>query len=215
MAGVKGRSGGARVGVGRGGARPGSGAKRKDGVERDRCGRIKRLPVPCACGGVRNSKAAACLICHRAAKSRKPRACSICGANFTPKSARVATCSSHCSNESRRRTQGFTVDNCSARERERRRRASKMRQKRGGATGRKVVRRWERIIARDGAVCGICNEPIDVTLRLPAAGAPTADHVIPLAHGGSDEDDNLRPSHFRCNSRRGAQDLKRIRSKAA
>jgi len=66
------------------------------------------------------------------------------------------------------------------------------------------ARRWRRICARDAYVCWLCHQPIDPTARVPHDLAPTVDHVVPLAAGGSDDDGNLRAAHFSCNSRRGA-----------
>ena len=45
--------------------------------------------------------------------------------------------------------------------------------------------------------CALCGKP----------GADTADHIIPYDAGGSDDLDNLRPAHQKCNSRAGAQYL--------
>jgi len=48
------------------------------------------------------------------------------------------------------------------------------------------------VIARDRGVCWLCGYP----------GADTADHVVPRAHGGSDDPSNLRAAHRACNSAR-------------
>lgn len=68
-----------------------------------------------------------------------------------------------------------------------------------GRTGRRETKgpRWEatraRVVRRDGGICWICGQP----------GADSADHVIPLAYGGTSDDDNLRAVHHkvepRCN----------------
>lgn len=55
-------------------------------------------------------------------------------------------------------------------------------------------RKRQRILQRDGFVCGVCGLP----------GATTVDHVVPRARGGSHEDHNLRAAHVRCNAGRGA-----------
>jgi 5-methylcytosine-specific restriction endonuclease McrA len=53
------------------------------------------------------------------------------------------------------------------------------------------------VIARDGLVCWLCQDPIasesDVTL----------DHVDPQANGGHHKLENLRPAHLFCNQQRG------------
>ena len=72
-------------------------------------------------------------------------------------------------------------------------------------------RRWRehtvpRIIRRDGGICHICGKP----------GADTADHVIPVADGGTDDDANLAAAHhIPCNVRRGACSLDTIRDELA
>jgi 5-methylcytosine-specific restriction endonuclease McrA len=53
---------------------------------------------------------------------------------------------------------------------------------------------WERqrrnrtIMIRHGRICHICGQ----------GGATEVDHVVPLARGGSDTMDNLRPAHRHC-----------------
>ncbi len=65
---------------------------------------------------------------------------------------------------------------------------------RGGRTLRVADR--ERIFARDQYICHICREPTD------AADPPTVDHIVPLSHGGADDDDNLATAHRSCNGRK-------------
>lgn len=59
----------------------------------------------------------------------------------------------------------------------------------GDSPGRTRGRAWTntvaRIVARDRGICHVCR----------GAGADTADHVIPLAQGGPDTDDNLAAIH--------------------
>jgi 5-methylcytosine-specific restriction endonuclease McrA len=52
--------------------------------------------------------------------------------------------------------------------------------------------------------CWICGQLIDLSLDYNHKSALTLDHVIPLARGGTDDLDNLRPAHRACNSKRGA-----------
>jgi len=49
----------------------------------------------------------------------------------------------------------------------------------------------------------------DVCWRCGKAGATTADHVTPIAHGGTHDVDNLKPAHLRCNSAAGATTRRR------
>ncbi len=58
---------------------------------------------------------------------------------------------------------------------------------------------YERIIAEHGMVCHICGDEIKSFADLHF------DHVIPLARGGPHSYENVRPSHKRCNLRKGAK----------
>lgn len=72
-------------------------------------------------------------------------------------------------------------------------------------------RRWRertvpRIIRRDNGICWICGQP----------GADTADHIIPVADGGTDDETNLAAAHHTpCNVRRGARTIDTIRTELA
>ncbi|WP_120338129.1 HNH endonuclease [Cryobacterium soli] len=55
------------------------------------------------------------------------------------------------------------------------------------------------IIIRDGMVCHICSIDIESMSDLHF------DHVRPLARGGAHSMDNIKPSHARCNLRKGAK----------
>lgn len=58
--------------------------------------------------------------------------------------------------------------------------------------------RW-RIIARDGRRCVVCGQD--------GQSSPlVVDHIIPIAEGGTDSDDNLRTLCQDCNSGKGALD---------
>lgn len=54
-----------------------------------------------------------------------------------------------------------------------------------------------------GWVCQLCLSPVreDVSQHHPRY--PTLDHIVPRAHGGSDDAENLRLACFQCNTRRG------------
>lgn len=66
--------------------------------------------------------------------------------------------------------------------------------------------RLERLAARDGWVCWLCEGPIDPGAPSRSPGAPTADHVVPRSRGGTSDLANLRLAHRRCNGDR-ANDL--------
>jgi 5-methylcytosine-specific restriction endonuclease McrA len=63
----------------------------------------------------------------------------------------------------------------------------------GVRRGRLNIHKWrirrQFVLERDGRICWLCGR----------AGADTVDHRTPLAHGGSDEPDNLRAAHGSCN----------------
>ena len=65
------------------------------------------------------------------------------------------------------------------------------------------------VLERYGNICHICQEPIDLNApkRVGYKGWEAGlhlDHVIPLARGGDDTIENIRPSHGICNIRKGA-----------
>lgn len=75
---------------------------------------------------------------------------------------------------------------------------------RGGST-----RRWRTlrpyILRRDRGLCHLCGKP----------GADSVDHLVPVAHGGTDEVTNLAAAHKACNSSRGARGLQQPRTTRA
>lgn len=64
----------------------------------------------------------------------------------------------------------------------------------GGEYGRLEV------YQRDGGLCGLCGEAIDLTVRYPHPRSFTIDHVLPLSKGGLDVLDNVQAAHFHCNT---------------
>lgn len=52
---------------------------------------------------------------------------------------------------------------------------------------------------RDGWRCGLCGGRINRNKRHPDPLSPSLDHVIPIAHGGSNDAVNLQVTHLRCN----------------
>ena len=50
------------------------------------------------------------------------------------------------------------------------------------------------------SVCGICGNPVDMSLKYPHPMSKTIDHIIPIAKGGHPSDlDNLQLAHWTCN----------------
>ena len=60
------------------------------------------------------------------------------------------------------------------------------------------------IFVASGGICHLCGGKITV------GQAWEIEHVIPLAQGGSDEPDNMRPAHARCHKAKTADDLGNI-----
>lgn len=54
---------------------------------------------------------------------------------------------------------------------------------------------------RDGAFCGICEQPVDMDIRRAddAKWCASVDHILPRALGGSHDPDNLQLAHLYCN----------------
>lgn len=57
----------------------------------------------------------------------------------------------------------------------------------------------EKIFEWDGYRCHLCGQLTDRTKTVPHPRAPTVDHIIPLAAGGTHEPTNCRTAHFLCN----------------
>lgn len=65
----------------------------------------------------------------------------------------------------------------------------------------------ERLRRMSHPVCWLCGEPIDKRLKHPHPFSFSADHVSPVARGGSNRGE-LKPAHLRCNQSRGAGDVR-------
>lgn len=60
------------------------------------------------------------------------------------------------------------------------------------------------VLLAHGTKCHLCGKDVDLTAtrRVGFFGWENGlhlDHVVPLSRGGSDELDNVKPSHARCN----------------
>lgn len=60
------------------------------------------------------------------------------------------------------------------------------------------------VMERDGWVCQLCGEPVDVSAKPGDRQYPTLDHVKPRSRGGADTLENLQCAHRGCNSKKGA-----------
>ena len=70
---------------------------------------------------------------------------------------------------------------------------------------RRTPAQREAIAAAYDWTCGLCGLPIH-----PVQQSWHLDHEIPLADGGEDTDENLRPVHFKCHQAKTARDVARI-----
>lgn len=59
------------------------------------------------------------------------------------------------------------------------------------------------VFERDDYECQLCGEPLHMQAKVPDAYAPTIDHILALANGGTHEPDNVQSAHFMCNSLKG------------
>lgn len=59
------------------------------------------------------------------------------------------------------------------------------------------------IFRRDNWTCWLCHKPVDPDADPASGDAPSLDHVIPLANGGTHEPSNVATAHTLCNARRG------------
>lgn len=56
------------------------------------------------------------------------------------------------------------------------------------------------LAGRDGNTCGICGDPVDMSLsRSDGLMCPSVDHIMPRARGGTHDPENLQLAHLRCN----------------
>lgn len=62
--------------------------------------------------------------------------------------------------------------------------------------------RPSQIHARDRWRCGLCGALCDKSKSVPHPRAPTIDHIIPLAAGGTHEPSNVQTACFGCNCRK-------------
>ncbi|MFE5828755.1 HNH endonuclease [Streptomyces sp. NPDC056508] len=56
------------------------------------------------------------------------------------------------------------------------------------------------IFERDGWICMLCRRPVNRLAAASADDAPSIDHVVPLARGGTHEPANVQCAHVLCNA---------------
>ena len=61
------------------------------------------------------------------------------------------------------------------------------------------------IFERDNYICGICELPIDRTLKAPHPQSVSLDHIVPVVNGGHHTRANVQAVHLRCNLIKGSR----------
>jgi 5-methylcytosine-specific restriction endonuclease McrA len=62
------------------------------------------------------------------------------------------------------------------------------------------------VYERHNFICWLCELPLNMDAHHNDDDAPTIDHVVALAAGGTHDDENLRPAHRWCNAVKGDRD---------
>jgi hypothetical protein len=77
-------------------------------------------------------------------------------------------------------------------------------------TNDRTYRKARAKLMQPGVVCVLCGEEIDLSLKFPDPMSFSADHVDPVALGGSNRGD-LQPMHLTHNRLRSTKDLDEVR----
>jgi 5-methylcytosine-specific restriction endonuclease McrA len=130
-------------------------------------------------------------------KRNVARVCEWCGADYLGRKSRaVRFCSWECHNSAVGYRAGIQPLESAKNAAERRRIRKRM------AFVENVYRK--QVFERDGWKCQICGKAIPKRAKVPEPKAPTIDHIIPLAVGGTHEMKNVQAAHFWCNANKSA-----------
>lgn len=135
--------------------------------------------------------------------------CRVCGVSFVGNLKNNTFCSEECRAEGKKRFDSEWAQRHPDRARAAKRR---YRQSHPEVHADKEARRRARkrvgivedvkrevVFERDGEICQLCGEPIDLDLSHPDPRSASIDHVIPLAHGGAHTYENCQAAHLICN----------------
>ena len=171
------------------------------------------------CKRIRNNRARN----EKAIRKKKERAarCSECNSLIPAEMKVRSTCSDKCDMERRRRIdreryrenpdrRKACIDSYDREQRaewrranpERYRESNRRRQAAIKSTGDEPLL-WKEIFQSGNWTCGICQEPIDPSLKWPHRDSPSVDHIIPLSKGGKHIRENVQPAHLGCNASKG------------
>ena len=120
---------------------------------------------------------------HRRQRTFRSGPCLICGTNFTSLNL-DRTCSASCQ----------AIHASDRKHAAKHRRRARMRD----AYRADVIR--SDIWTRDKFTCQLCGHALDMGEAVPHPLAPTIDHIVPLARGGTHEPSNVQAAHFLCNA---------------
>lgn len=137
---------------------------------------------------------------------RETRKCTVCGAEFEcTVSSNRKYCSKKCAKKVGRKKWKRTPQGREAKRREEQaRRAAKR-----GAYVAPVY--FKQIAERDKWTCQLCGKPVKRKAKAPDPLAPTLDHIIPLAKGGTHEPKNVQLAHFLCNALKSDREVGQLR----
>jgi 5-methylcytosine-specific restriction endonuclease McrA len=62
------------------------------------------------------------------------------------------------------------------------------------------------VYERDEGRCYLCGEAIDRAESYPSPRSLSLDHALPYAEGGTEDLDNLKATHLRCNLQRARRE---------
>jgi endogenous inhibitor of DNA gyrase (YacG/DUF329 family) len=128
--------------------------------------------------------------------------CDECGQGCTTSNPRQRFCSSRCSGRDARRRRRIR-QRAKGRRTEGNRIAQAQRRAERERDAYRANVSPRRIYERDRWICQLCGDPVDCVAEVPSPLAPTLDHIVPLARGGTHEPANVQLAHFLCNSRKG------------
>lgn len=157
------------------------------------------FPICASCGRIFIARAKTTVVCSNECRNKRDRflshettrknkvlasrSCSECGEPFIPEygSKRRNFCSDKCMKKHSRRN------------------GKHIRHERFKVSFRERVYKMQ-IYRRDGYRCQICKGKVNIKAKVPNPLAPTLDHIIAIANGGTHEPSNVRLAHFMCNS---------------
>lgn len=73
-------------------------------------------------------------------------------------------------------------------------------------SGRNAQELSKIVLAEFGSICHLCLKPIETKEEY------SVDHIIPRSKGGTNDLDNLRPAHRKCNYSRNNRSIEEFRS---